>query len=85
MVERKRHLAKALTWRFLGSIGTVVIAYIATGDTHVSVSIGLLDTVAKIGFYYVHERAWYRIKWGIRGGSEAASPHASTDAHAARD
>jgi uncharacterized membrane protein len=69
MVERKRHLAKALTYRVFGSVGTAAIAYIATNDAKIGVSIGLMDSVAKIGFYYVHERLWYKVKWGVRAGS----------------
>ncbi|MBL9032351.1 MAG: DUF2061 domain-containing protein [Phycisphaerae bacterium] len=66
MVERKRHLAKAVTYRFFGTIGTSAVAFAATGDLRIGVSIGALDSIAKIGLYYIHERAWYRIKWGVR-------------------
>lgn len=66
MVERKRHLAKALTYRLFGSGVTAGIAYFATGDAALGASIGAIDTVVKIGGYYLHERAWYRIQWGIR-------------------
>ena len=69
MVERKRHLAKALTYRVFGSAGTAAIAYIATGDARIGLSVGLIDSVAKIGIYYLHERAWYKVKWGVRAGS----------------
>ena len=71
MVERKRHLAKAVSYRCFGSLGTVVIAYIATGNVALGFSIGAVETVAKIGVYYLHERVWYRIKWGIRTGPGA--------------
>lgn len=66
MVQRKRHLAKALTYRVLGSAGTAAIAYIATGDMKIGASVGAIDSIAKIGIYYAHERVWYRIKWGVR-------------------
>ena len=69
MVERKRHLAKAVTYRAFGSVGTAVIAYVVTRDARVGASIGLLDSVAKIGLYYLHERLWYRVKWGVRSPS----------------
>ncbi len=68
MVERKRHLAKAVTYRFFGSGATAIIAYVFTGDAAIGATIGAADTVVKIGCYYLHERAWYRIKWGIRAG-----------------
>jgi uncharacterized membrane protein len=66
MVERRRHLAKALTYRVMGSAGTAAIAYIATGDMKIGASVGAIDSIAKIGIYYAHERVWYRIKWGVR-------------------
>lgn len=66
MVERKRHLAKAVSYRIMGSLGTAAIAVVATGDPRLGVSIGLLDSVVKVGLYYAHERAWYRVRWGIR-------------------
>lgn len=68
MVERTRHLAKAVTYRALGSFGTAMIAYIATGDAKLGTSIGVLDSLAKVGLYYLHERTWCRIRWGIRHG-----------------
>jgi uncharacterized membrane protein len=71
VVERKRHLAKAFTYRCVGSVGTAVIAYIATGDARVGASIGALETIAKVVIYYLHERAWYRVKWGIRADGGA--------------
>ena len=92
MVERKRHLAKALTYRAVGSCATAAIAFAATGDAKLGASIGLIDSVAKIGCYYIHERLWYRIRWGVhpsRGEARAGStqtrrytPRRPTPAHA---
>jgi uncharacterized membrane protein len=65
MVDRKRHLAKAVTYRVFGSAGTALIAYLFTGDIKLGASIGMLDSVLKIGIYYLHERIWYRIRWGV--------------------
>ena len=52
--------------RFFGTVGTAAIAYAVSGDPRLGASIGLLDSLAKIGLYYLHERAWYRIRWGVR-------------------
>jgi uncharacterized membrane protein len=73
MVERKRHLAKAVTYRVFGSAATAFIAFGATGDVGIGASVGALDSVLKIGLYYLHERLWYRVKWGIRGGGSGES------------
>jgi uncharacterized membrane protein len=66
MVQRRRHLAKAVTYRVFGSVGTAAIAFVATGDLRIGASIGVMDSVAKVALYYFHERAWYRIRWGLR-------------------
>lgn len=71
MVERKRHLAKAITYRMFGSAATAGIAFVATGDVTLSASIGAADTFAKIGLYYLHERLWYRVQWGVKAGHTA--------------
>ncbi len=69
MVERKRHLAKSLTYRVFGSAATAGIAYVATGNAKISASVGLIDSVIKIGIYYLHERVWYHVKWGVHPGT----------------
>jgi uncharacterized membrane protein len=68
MVERKRHLAKAVSYRLFGSVATVAVAYFITKDTTISATIGTGDAVVKIGLYYLHERLWYRVRWGVRPG-----------------
>jgi len=74
MVDRKRHLAKACTYRVFGSTVTGGITYALTGHLAASVSVGLADTVLKIVLYYVHERIWYRVKWGVRDPVAAGHP-----------
>jgi uncharacterized membrane protein len=65
MVDRKRHLAKALTYRVFGSAATGAVAYMVSGSVGLGATLGLVDTFAKIGLYYIHERVWYRVKWGV--------------------
>ena len=66
MVSRKRHVAKAISWRILGTIDTMLIGWVITGDPMVGVSIGTLEIFTKLFLYYGHERAWYRFsKFGV--------------------
>ena len=58
--------AKAVTWRFFGSIDTFVISYLVTGNMSMSVSIGVAELFTKSVLYYLHERAWMRVVWGMR-------------------
>lgn len=68
MVERKRHLAKAITYRVCGSTVTAGVGYALSGSVEIGAALGVADTVVKIVLYYAHERLWYRIKWGVHEG-----------------
>ncbi|MCL5961150.1 MAG: DUF2061 domain-containing protein [Chloroflexi bacterium] len=35
-----------------------------TGQASLATAVGLLDTLVKIGSFYVHERAWNRSRFG---------------------
>ena len=56
-----RSLLKAISYRFLGSLATIAISYALTSEVNLSLSIGALDLIGKIGLYYVHERLWDKI------------------------
>ncbi len=63
--SRSRSLLKGLTWRFIATATTILIAWVVTGDTKIALEIGFIEVFAKIGVYYVHERAWSRIPLGL--------------------
>jgi len=67
MVEKKRHIAKAFTWRAIASVTTVLIGWLATGDITTGLSIGAFDFILKLILYYAHERAWYKSNFGLNG------------------
>ncbi len=62
--SRLRSLIKALSWRVTALIVTVLVVKLVTGDTEIAAMAGAADTAVKIGLYYLHERAWIRIKLG---------------------
>lgn len=64
-VSRLRHILKSLTYRFYSSTITSLIATILTGNTIIGFSIGTADFFIKIFTYYVHERIWYKIPFGL--------------------
>ena len=67
MVAKKRHLAKALSWRAVGTIDTMLLGWLISGDPMVGIKIGAVELVTKIFLYYAHERAWYKFsKFGVR-------------------
>lgn len=51
-------LAKALTWRVLATLTTIIISYLVTGRADLAMAIGGFEVTAKILIYYIHERAW---------------------------
>ena len=59
-----RSIVKAVTWRAGGTVVTFVVAWIVCRDLRISVGIGILDTLVKIGAFYVHERIWNRLHFG---------------------
>ena len=59
-VSHKRHIAKAITWRIIGSLDTMLIAWVISGDSRTGLTIGLVETATKLLLYYLHERLWYR-------------------------
>ena len=64
MDSARRSIAKTLTWRALAVTVTACVAWAATGNLGVGVSIGMLDSLVKLVGYYAHERLWNRIGFG---------------------
>jgi uncharacterized membrane protein len=53
-----KSLLKTISWRIVGTIDTMVIAYLLTGEVKVAVSIGSVEVFTKLVLYYLHERLW---------------------------
>ena len=57
----KRHLAKTITWRIVGTTDTIIIAWIISGDPLIGLSIGGTEVITKMILYFLHERVWLRV------------------------
>lgn len=55
----KRHLAKTITWRIIGTLDTLLLAWFISGDFGIGIKIGSFELVTKMILYYVHERLWF--------------------------
>ena len=65
-VEKKRHLAKTITWRIIASLDTFFIAWFITGKFDWASTIAGIEVLTKMFLYYFHERAWYKFsKFGV--------------------
>lgn len=62
--SHSRSIVKALSWRVLATAITVSVVLIITGKIRLAAEIGLLDTLIKLGVYYLHERIWNRVPYG---------------------
>jgi uncharacterized membrane protein len=67
MVSYKRHIAKTISWRVIGTIDTIVLSGLITGSWTTGLTIGGVEIITKMILYFFHERLWYRFsKFGIK-------------------
>jgi uncharacterized membrane protein len=64
-VSYKRHIAKTVTWRIIGTLDTMLIGWLISGDPIIGVKIGFLEIFTKMLLYFIHERVWYRSNFGL--------------------
>ena len=55
-----RHLAKTITWRIVGTIDTMVLSGLITGDWKIGLAIGGTEVLTKMVLYFLHERIWWK-------------------------
>ena len=56
----KRHFAKSLSWRLIGTVDTFVFVWLITGDLNEGLSISGITTFTKLLWYYLHETLWFK-------------------------
>jgi len=56
----KRHILKTISYRILGTLTTVTIAYSLGASLEVSSMLGVGELVLKPVIYFLHERLWYK-------------------------
>ena len=61
----KRHVMKTFSWRAIGTIDTIVLSWIISGNPFTGLKIGGSEIVTKMILYYLHEKLWYRINFGL--------------------
>ena len=60
MKFNKRHLVKSFSWRLIGTLDTLVFAWLITGDFNEGLSISGITTFTKLLWYYLHELWWVK-------------------------
>ena len=64
--SRRRVLAKTFAWRIVATLTGAAIAGLITGEIETAGWFIVIEFPLKMAFYYFHERAWERIKWGVK-------------------
>ena len=59
-----RSVLKALSWRIFGTLVTAALVFVFTRRVSLSLAIGGLEFVSKIGLFWLHERLWDRLAFG---------------------
>lgn len=60
----KRSVVKGISWRLAATFMTMVISYLITRRIDLALEIGVIEFIAKVFLYYLHERAWLKLRWG---------------------
>lgn len=63
--RRTRIIARTVGYRTVMVLITMVVAFLVTDNVSNAVNIGLVTNVLKTATYYVYERLWSQITWGI--------------------
>lgn len=62
---RKRSLVKAVLWRIVSFSGTAFILWLFGETEFESLLEAFTISAGAIAIYYVYERVWQRINWGL--------------------
>lgn len=62
---QKRAIVKTLCYRLFMMLITILVAWLIVDDVSAAINIGILTNILKTGTYYVYERTWDHITWGV--------------------
>jgi len=60
----KRSIVKGISWRVVATTTTIAIVYFFFDRLDLAIAAGMIETVLKVGLYWMHERAWFKVRWG---------------------
>lgn len=69
-----RTVVKAISWRVVATCTSMSIVYLLTREPIITLGFGAIEVIAKITFYYLHERAWHKVTWGTKKHPLASLP-----------
>lgn len=69
-----RTVIKAISWRIIATCTSMSIVYLLTKEPLITLEFGAIEVIAKITFYYFHERGWQKVPWGTKKHPLATLP-----------
>ena len=63
--SKKRHILKTFSWRLVGTLDTILIAWLISGNPFIGLKIGVAEVITKMILYYLHEKLWYKSDYGL--------------------
>lgn len=74
-----KSILKTITWRVIASATTFLLSLIFFGDDPLAhqkaIGMVLIETIAKMTFYYAHERFWHRITLPRKQPTQTLNPN----------
>lgn len=65
-VSVRRHLFKTITWRVVGTLDTMILGWLISGNFKIGLTIGGFEVFTKMILYFLHERLWYKYDFGLK-------------------
>lgn len=69
LIYKYRHILKTISWRIIGTIDTMLLAWLISGDPMIGLKVGGIEVVTKMVLYYVHERIWHKYDFGVKNNN----------------
>lgn len=63
--SNKRHIFKTISWRIIGTLDTILLGWLITGNPLKGLKIGSFEVITKMLLYFIHEKVWYRFNYGL--------------------
>mgnify|MGYP001137920739 CR=1 FL=1 len=64
MEKPVRSLVKAISWRIIATLTTILLVIIFSRDLVLGTVVGITELILKTIIYYVHERVWNLSNFG---------------------
>ncbi len=58
-------MLKTVSWRIVGTLDTILLGWLITGEISTGAKIGGMELFTKMILYFIHERSWHKISFGI--------------------